>query len=334
MRQKCGPDLPPDCVLVLAVEVLELQGLLQLLEQKLDFPSCLVKRGNRRRRPCEVVRDEDHVAPFAVDEEVRRDATQAFGISGIRVLPCQQDRLVGDDVLREILLRDAFDDFHLHAVLLAHDEEPAPCVVSVKQVEGVVGTVEDRDVAFLERCEQFLRLLAVVVFSLVDQAEVRQSASDVRDHVELDRGLLLPVLGPSDAPVGEADRRRVDRIDAARTKPRERTFARALDESRILLFQLLVHVPEELLDDLGVSCSVCVRERVELGWDDPPDAREFRGIDLRDVDELVQAEQMQQLSEHQQVNLRVVRELPRLDLLARREFGDLPSWKITCHDLL
>ena len=34
-------------------------------------------------------------------------------------------------------------------VLLAHDEEAAPLVVSVKQCEGVVGAVEDGDVALL-----------------------------------------------------------------------------------------------------------------------------------------------------------------------------------------
>ena len=165
-------------------------------------------------------------------------------------------------------------------------------------------------------------------------AEVRKPAGDVGHHVNLHRGLPLPVLRPSDAPVRELDRGRVDRVDVAQLEPREPAVMPAADEGRILFPKLLVHVPEELLDDLGVSCSVCVRERVELGWNDPPDAREFRGLDLRDVDELVQAEQMQQLAEHQQVNLRVVRELPRLDLLARREFGDLPSWKTTCHDQL
>ena len=131
------------------------------------------------------------------------------------MLPCQLDRLVGDDVLREVLLRDTPDDFHLHAVLLAHDEEPASLVVTIEQIKGIVGAVEDGDVALLERGEKLVRLLAVVVLRLVNQAEMRQATPDARNHVELHRRLLLPVLGPADAPVGEADRRRVDRIDAA-----------------------------------------------------------------------------------------------------------------------
>ena len=53
-----GADAFLDRVFVLAVEVLELERLLELLEQQLDLPPGLVQIRNRRRRPLEVVRQD------------------------------------------------------------------------------------------------------------------------------------------------------------------------------------------------------------------------------------------------------------------------------------
>ena len=90
---------------------------------------------------------------------------------------------------------------------------------------------------------------------------------------------------------------------------------------------------EEFFDHSGIPRPVCVRERVEFRRYDSAYARKFRGVYLRDIHEFVQAEQVQQLSEHQQIDLRVVRELSRLDFLIGGELGDLPSRKFFLHDL-
>ena len=71
------------------------------------------------------------------------------------------------------------------------------------------------DVAFLQRAEQLVLLLAVVVLRLAEDAEVRQPVRDVRDHVDLHCGLPLPVLRPVDAPERKLDGGRVDGVDAA-----------------------------------------------------------------------------------------------------------------------
>ena len=51
MGQERGPYLPLDRVLVLAVEVLELERLLEFLEKQLDLPPGLVQVRYRRRGP-------------------------------------------------------------------------------------------------------------------------------------------------------------------------------------------------------------------------------------------------------------------------------------------
>ena len=58
-----------------------------------------------------------------------------------------------------------------------------------------------------------------------------------------------------------------------------------------------------------------VGERVEVRGRYATHPRQLRRVYLRDVHDLVEAEQVQELREHQQVHLRAVREPPRLDLL-------------------
>ena len=82
-------------------------------------------------------------------------------------------------------------------------------------VMGIVRPVRDPDVAFLQRTEQLVLLLAVVVLRLAEDAEVRKPVRDVRDHVDLHCGLPLPVLRPVDAPERKLDGGRVGGVDAA-----------------------------------------------------------------------------------------------------------------------
>ena len=51
-------------------------------------------------------------------------------------------------------------------------------------------------------------------------------------------------------------------------------------------------------------------------------------MDFRDVDKLVKTEDMKKLAEHQQIHLRSVRQLSRLDLFVLHQFGDLVSLNI------
>ena len=73
--------------------------------------------------------------------------------------------------------------------------------------------------------------------------------------------------------------------------------------------------PVEALGDLRVARAVRVRERVPLRRGDATDAGQLRPVDLRYVDELVKAERVQELPQHQRVQLRRVGKAPRPDLL-------------------
>ena len=104
-------------------------------------------------------------------------------------------------------------------------------------------------------------------------------------------------------------------------------------EVRLLVAEDVVHGPEERLHHLRVARAVRVGERVEIRGCYAAHPRQLRRVYLRDVHDLVEAEQVQELREHQQVRLGALRELPRLDLLARCDLLDLPSRYVFLHNL-
>ena len=107
-----------------------------------------------------------------------------------------------------------------------------------------------------------------------------------------------------------------------------------LDESFILAFEVTVHHPEEPLHYRRVASAVGIREGVEVRGGDAADAREFLRMDFRDVDKLVKTEDMKELTEHQQIHLRSVRQLSCLDLFVLHQFGNLVSLNIAIDYLL
>ena len=71
--------------------------------------------------------------------------------------------------------------------------------------------------------------------------------------------------------------------------------------------------PVEPLGYDGISVAVRIREGVASGWQNAVDAGEFGSVYCGVVDELVEAECMQEVPEHQRVELGTVRELTRSD---------------------
>ena len=92
-------------------------------------------------------------------------------------------------------------------------------------------------------------------------------------------------------------------------------------------------MPEEPLHDHRIPLTVRVGERVQVRGGYPPYARELRLVDLRDVHELVQAEEVEELREHLQVGLRTVGKHSRLELLLFRELLDLVAGDVLVDDL-
>ena len=320
MDDERGPYLPLDGIRVCAVEALELKRLLELLEEDLDRPPAFVEVGDRAGGPGEVVRHEDHLPGLPADLDDGFHAPELFRVLQARVPVGQDDALVRDDALAKLCLRRGANHPALHRPPFAGDEYDAAPVKFAEEVEAVVAPVADDDVAGPEVRAHGRGLLRLVVACRVDGHEVGQHVRDVRAHVQFCRGLPVDVLRPVDAAERKRNQRRVDRVDVPRLEAGERSPVAQAAESRRAPVEPVAERPIEVLRDLRVSVPVRIGERVALRRADAADARKFRLVDLRDVDELVEAERMQELSEHQRVQLCGIGELACLDLLASSEF--------------
>ena len=144
MRQEPDPDLPRHGVLAVADEVMNLAGLLELLEERLDPPPVAVYLGDRARGPLEVVRHEHHHLHLPLDLNDRGDSAESARVFRGRRLLRGDDDLVGEDLRFPLArrrggLHEPPHDLHLHVPLLAHHEPHAARVKAVHEPEVGVG---------------------------------------------------------------------------------------------------------------------------------------------------------------------------------------------------
>ena len=125
----------------------------------------------------------------------------------------------------------------------------------------------------------------------------------------------------------QRDHRRVYRIDAPCLEPGERTAVADVPESGRGRAEPVAQRPVEPLCHDRIPRPVRVGERVPLRRRNAADPRKFLAVDLGDVHELVEAEGVQELTEHQRVELRGVGELPRLDPLPAGKAFDQMAWQ-------
>ena len=131
------------------------------------------------------------------------------------------------------------------------------------------------------------------------------------------------MLCPLYAPIRELYCRGIYCIDVAQLEARKPARVFRANESFVLLPEVVVHYPEELFHNRRIPCSVCIGERVQIGGRDSANAGKFFCVDLRYVHKLIEAEHMKELTEHQKIHLRIVRQLTSLDLFVLYQFRDL-----------
>ena len=91
MDEQRGPDLPLDGVGVVAEEVDQLHGLLELFEKCFDGPAAPVEIGHSAGTPGEVVGEENHFAFLAVDLDQGGDPAQDAGIIPMSIVAGEHD---------------------------------------------------------------------------------------------------------------------------------------------------------------------------------------------------------------------------------------------------
>ena len=275
VHQEPRPDLPLDRVLVVADEVADLAGLLELLEERLDPPPRPVQLRDRPSAPLHVVREEGHLEHLAVVLHLRCDAAEDAAVAGVRLRRPRHGRL-HDLVLQDahprlgplpglgLLDRTRRDDLQLDVPLPPHDVEHAAHCKRTQELEVGVRPVRDEDVPAFQVRRRRLRAHGVVVRRLLHDGEGRKPVAEVEVHVELRGGLLPPVPRPVEAVGRQLYSGRVECVYGALLEAREKAPVLARRELRAQSLEVVEHPPEHELGHLRVAPAVGVRERVAV----------------------------------------------------------------------
>ena len=264
--EKPGPDLPLHGVLAVPDEVVDLAGLLELLEERLDPPPVAVDLRDGAGRPPEAVREELHRLHPPLHLDHGRDAPEGSPVLAGGGLPLGHDDLVREDLRRPLRSRqdgvhEPPRDPHPHVALLPGDEPDAARVEAVHEAEVGVGPVGDRDVPRPEVRGQLGGAHGVVVRGVLHDGEGGEPVAEVERQVELGGRLLSPVPRPVEAVHGEPDRGRVHGehrgLDPEAVAP-----VRPLAELRGDADQVAEGLPVEVLRHRGGAHRVRVGERV------------------------------------------------------------------------
>ena len=325
MREKTDPDLPLDRVLAVSDEVVNLAGLLELLEERLDPPPVAVDLRDCAGRPLEVVREEHHRLHLPLYLDHSRDAAEGSLVLAGRGLLLGHDDLVSENLRRlpssrRHWIHELFHDLHLHVALLPGDEPDAARVKAVHEAEVGVGPVGDRDVPRLEMRGQLGGAYGIVVRGVLHDGEGGKPVAEVERQVELCGRLLAPVPRPVEAVHGELDRGRVHGEHRG-PDPEAVPLVRPVPELRGDPREVAVHLPVEILRHRGRAHRVRVGERVAPRHGHAH-RRPERLVRLRDVADGVERLGLRHLAVEHRRDVALRGERAADDLVFRRRLGD------------
>ena len=325
MREKTDPDLPLDRVLAVSDEVVNLAGLLELLEERLDPPPVAVDLRDCAGRPLEVVREEHHRLHLPLYLDHGRDAAEGSLVLAGRGLLLGHDDLVSENLRRlpssrRHWIHELFHDLHLHVALLPGDEPDAARVKAVHEAEVGVGPVGDRDVPRLEMRGQLGGAYGIVVRGVLHDGEGGKPVAEVERQVELCGRLLAPVPRPVEAVHGELDRGRVHGEHRG-PDPEAVPLVRPVPELRGDPREVAVHLPVEILRHRGRAHRVRVGERVAPRHGHAH-RRPERLVRLRDVADGVERLGLRHLAVEHRRDVALRGERAADDLVFRRRLGD------------
>ena len=280
-----------------------MQGLLDLLEKNLDAPPGLVQFADRRRGPLEVVGDEGHFFPFALDHHPGLHQPQGLPpVVFIRLRAGQPDLHVADDVAPR--LRDVVDDLILHVVLAPGDPEHPP-PGQVAQVDKIhVGLVEHGDFPGREAGADGGRLMRVVVPCRLDDDKARQEGAQVKAQVHFRGGLLPAVLRPVHAIGDKLDGCGIDGVYGSLETPGHGGVAfpagtASESKLRMRLLKQGLDLPEELLRHAGATDLVGMGKAVAARRGASAQGGQGSAVIPEGVADVVQADRMGQLGIHE-----------------------------------
>lgn len=139
--QQGYPDLPSYSVSTVSEEVCQLQGLLDLFKEDLDFPSASVQIGHRGRALFKVIGQKNHFPFLSIDHHQSHDPTHRLGILFAGKRAFESDQIVSQN-LWVGMFRKPFDHSILKIILgSSHPENPAD--TQIPQVTKIhIGSVE------------------------------------------------------------------------------------------------------------------------------------------------------------------------------------------------
>ena len=212
IKQHGRPELPADGILGVAEDVADFEGLLDLLEEGFDAPATVIQVADAGSSPIEVVGQEIHGGPFAVDLDPGFDPAQAFGILPPGLVSDQCDLIVADDVALK-LTQSLAADVAAQVILGSCDPEDA----TSRQIEEVgkvdIGLVEDGDLPGLEPGAKLHGADVVMMGNFFDDSKGRKEGLQAQAQMHLRSRLAAAVLGPVHAVGHQRNGRGIDGMD-------------------------------------------------------------------------------------------------------------------------
>ena len=294
IKQHGCPKLPAYGMLGVAKEVAYLEGLFDLLEEGFDTPAASIQIADTRSSPIEVVGQENHGGPFAVDLDPGFDSAQAFRILPAGLVSDQSDLVVADDITFGSF--QAFSADTVAEVVLGSGHPEYTASGQVEEVGKVnVGLVEHGDLSGLEPGAELHGAGAVMMGSFFDDGESRKESLQVQAQMHLSSRLTAAVLGPVHAVGHQSDGRRVDRMDPTLEAAGQTTVTTGWAKSRVQRLEMSQDAPEQFLHHVAIAVPVGVRERIAAWCDRTPDRSKFGSVVSKAVADIVQPNRVGQL---------------------------------------
>lgn len=294
IEQHGRPKLPAYRMLGVAKEVAHFEGLLDLLEEGFDAPAASIQITDARSGPIEVVGQENHGGPFAIDLDPGLDPSQALGILPAGFISNQSDLVVADNSTFGAF--QAFSADTVAEVVLGPGDPEDPAFGQIEEVGKVnVGLIEHSDLSGLEPGAELHGAGVVMVGSFFDDGKGRKESLQVQAKMHLRSRLAAAVLGPVHAVGHQSDGRRIDRMDRPLKAAGQTTVTTGWAEPRVQRLEVSEDTPKQLFHHIAVAVLVGVRERIAAWCDRASDRPKFGPVVSKAVADIVQPNRVRQL---------------------------------------
>ena len=294
IKQHGRPELPAYGMLGVTQKVADFEGLFDLFEKGFDAPAASIQITDARSSPIEVVGQENHGGPFAIDLDPGFDSAQALRILPAGLVSDQGDLVIADDIAFR-----SFQAFSVNTVAEVVLGPGNPKDAASGQIEEVgkvnVGLVEHGDLARLEPGAQLHGTGIVMMGSFFNNSEGWKEGLQVQAKMHLRSRLTAAVLGPIHAVGYQCDGRRIDRMDGPLKAAGQATVTTGWAEARVQRLKMPEDTPKQLFHHVAVAVLVGVRERIAAWCNCAPDRSKFGTVMAKAIAHVVQPNRMSQL---------------------------------------